>query len=259
MPKVLVCNDYPGYQRVALAAQVPILEQCGLEVLRLPTALFSNTLNYPEAARLDTTDFMKETLGVWERLGFSFEAVSVGFTLHAEQTYLLKEYCMEQRRKGVALFCDPVLGDHGKMYRSVTDEMKEAVRALASVSDYASPNYTEACLLTGTAYKEAVSEGETREILDALTHLGIQNPVITSIPVNGKYAVAGYDGRKKEYFITHFKWIPVSYYGTGDCFMAYLMAGILKGDDLRRAVERSIQGVETLLEGQGSLEGAGSI
>ena len=77
--KLLLVNDLPGVGKVALGAMIPILSYLGFSVHNLPTAIVSNTLDYGDFHILDTTDYMKETIEVWTRLGFSFDAVATGF------------------------------------------------------------------------------------------------------------------------------------------------------------------------------------
>ena len=53
---ILLLGDITGRSRVALRMLSAVLEGCGHEVLMLPTALISNTLNLGRHAQLDTTD-----------------------------------------------------------------------------------------------------------------------------------------------------------------------------------------------------------
>ena len=66
---VLLINDLPGYGRAALSLMLPVLSRMGFHVYNLPTALVSNTLDYGKFEILETTDYMKNTLLVWEELG----------------------------------------------------------------------------------------------------------------------------------------------------------------------------------------------
>ena len=76
MSKLLLINDLAGYGKVALSAMIPILSHMQYEVCSLPTALVSNTLDYGKFEILETTDYMKNTLQVWDALSFQFDAVS---------------------------------------------------------------------------------------------------------------------------------------------------------------------------------------
>ena len=69
MKTVLLLGDLTGRSRVALRMLCAVLEARGYEVLMLPTALISNTLNLGKHAALDTTDYLLRTLDTWKALG----------------------------------------------------------------------------------------------------------------------------------------------------------------------------------------------
>ena len=69
---ILLLGDLTGRSRVALRMLTFELEKRGHEVLMLPTALISNTLNLGRAAMLDTTDYLMESLETWKSLGLSY-------------------------------------------------------------------------------------------------------------------------------------------------------------------------------------------
>ena len=58
---VLLINDMCGFGKVALSAMMPVLSHMGFRLHNLPTALVSNTLNYPlreeDAAHLGRAGF----------------------------------------------------------------------------------------------------------------------------------------------------------------------------------------------------------
>ena len=82
-----------GYGKVALSVMIPLLSALRLNVYNLPTALVSNTLDYGKFDILDTTDYMRSTLGIWDELGFTFDAVATGFLVSEEQSLLVSDYC----------------------------------------------------------------------------------------------------------------------------------------------------------------------
>lgn len=98
--QILLVNDLPGYGKVALAAMMPVLAHMGHITYNLPTALVSNTLDYGKFEIQDTTHFMRNTLKVWQELGFTFDAISTGFIVSHEQAELLSSYCCEKRKQG---------------------------------------------------------------------------------------------------------------------------------------------------------------
>ena len=146
--KLLLINDMAGYGKVALSAMIPVLSHMKYEVFNLPTAIVSNTLDYGKFDILDTTDYMKNAIAVWEQLGFEFDAISTGFIVSKEQTQLVTEFCKARAEKGVTIFTDPIMGDEGKLYNGITEETIDLMRELISAADYIVPNYTEAAYLT---------------------------------------------------------------------------------------------------------------
>ena len=107
--KILLINDLPGYGKVALSAMIPVLSHMKYDIYNLPTAIVSNTLDYGKFNLLDTTEYMKNTLKVWEQLEFRFDAISTGFIVSKEQTELISEFCREKSGSGTVIFTDPIM------------------------------------------------------------------------------------------------------------------------------------------------------
>ena len=76
---ILLLGDLTGRSRVALRMLTGELENRGHEVLALPTALISNTLNLGRAAIADTTDYLLEALETWEAIGLSYDLLYIGY------------------------------------------------------------------------------------------------------------------------------------------------------------------------------------
>ncbi len=99
-PRILLINDMAGYGKVALSVMIPVFSHMKYETFNLPTVLISNTLDYGNFDILDTTEYMQNTLRVWNELQFSFDAICTGFIVSERQASLVYEYCKEQRKKG---------------------------------------------------------------------------------------------------------------------------------------------------------------
>lgn len=251
--KVLLVNDLAGYGKVALSAMIPVLSHMQYEVFSLPTALVSNTLDYGKFEILETTDYMKHTLEVWQQLGFSFDAVSTGFILSAPQTELVLEFCRAQKQKGTRIFTDPILGDEGKLYNGVGEETVALMRKLIGAADYIVPNYTEAVYLAGAEYcRDGCTRQELYDLAAALHGMGAGSVLITSARMlvdggNPIQCVAGYDAEADRYFILPYEELPVRFPGTGDIFSAVFMGHILKGAPLRTAARAAMDTVSRML------------
>lgn len=247
---ILIINDMPGYGKVALAAMLPILSNLGHSVYNLPTALVSNTLDYGKFTILDTTDYMVQAIDVWKQLGFQFDCITTGFLASAAQVGIIRDFIASQKKEGLLVMTDPIMGDDGKLYNGVTQETVENMRRLIGVADVIVPNLTEAQFLTGLYQgQESLDREEARRVVDGLLAFGPRSVVITSgvERESGDHVVWGYDGKAGEYFTIPFRFIRVHFPGTGDMFSAVLVGELLKGQPLRPAVKRAMDVLERLI------------
>lgn len=76
---------------------IPIMSNMKFQVYNLPTALVSNTLDYGKFDILETTGYMKNSMRVWDELGFTFDTIATGFLVSEEQTKLVSEYCGQKK------------------------------------------------------------------------------------------------------------------------------------------------------------------
>lgn len=97
---ILLLGDLTGRSRVALRILTYELEARGHEVLALPTALISNTLNLGQAAMLDTTDYLMQSLETWEKLGLTYDALYIGFVTGVAQAEKLCEIAEAAKKRG---------------------------------------------------------------------------------------------------------------------------------------------------------------
>ena len=247
---ILIINDMPGYGKVALAAMLPILSHMGHSVYNLPTALVSNTLDYGKFTILDTTDYMKKAIEVWGELGFQFDCITTGFLASAAQVGIIREFIASQKKEGLLVMTDPIMGDEGKLYNGVTDETVDNMRRLLGVADVIVPNLTEAQFLSGLYVgQDSLTPAQAREMVDALLTYGPRSVVITSgvDADTGRHVVWGYDHKTQAYFTLPFRFVRVHFPGTGDMFSAVLVGRLLDGEGLQSAVRRSMDVLEKLI------------
>lgn len=250
--RVLLFNDLLGYGKVALSGMNPVLSYMGYRVFQIPTAFISNTLNYGKFEILDTTDYMINTLKVWENLNekdFLFDAISTGYILNHRQAVFISEFCKKQVDKGTLIFCDPIMADNGKFYNGVDKQKVDDVKNIIKYADFCVPNYTEAVFLTDSKYETDVNEDKIFILVDKMKSLGAKSVVITSVSLDGRDAVCGYDEKKKKYFTVYYDKIPIYVPGTGDLFLAVLMGEILKTAFLEKeSIQPLEQAVQTATE-----------
>ena len=245
--QLLLINDMCGYGKVALSAMLPVLSHMGYRIHNLPTALVSDTLNYPKFYIHDTTEYVRQSLAIWEELGFEFDAISTGFIVTEEETRIISDFCHRRAAKGTKVFVDPIMGDNGRLYAGVPESTIGLMRDLVACADYTVPNYTEACLLTDTPMREGITAEEAHALVDAVRQLGAKSVVVTSANVDGKSAVIGYVHVASEHFSIPFELIPVYFPGTGDTFSSVLLGRVMAGWTLQRATADAMRVVSELI------------
>lgn len=248
---VVLINDLPGYGKVALAAMVPLLSRMGHYTFQLPTAVVSNTLDYGKFRIQDMTDYMRDTIKVWDELGFDPDCICTGFVTSNEQVELIGEY-IRSRSKGKdrLVMVDPIMADGGKLYNGIGPDRVEVMKKLVSVSDVMVPNMTEASFLTGIRPgQEAATMEEMKELVDGLLALSGKSVVITSAvdSENGTHLVYGYDHRNHVYFQVPYAYLPVRVAGSGDIFSTIMVGELLAGRSLCEGVTKAVHALSRLI------------
>ncbi len=250
MSTVLVLSDFTGRSRVGMRMLLSALESRGHDVLALPTALISNTLDLGRHVALDTTDYLQSALEVWLSLGVHWDFAMIGYVTGLAQARALCDVADNCRARGAFVLVDPILADDGKMYHDVTGEQVEGMRLLVDHADLVTPNETEARLLT-----DLPIDAPSEEALSRLLSRG-RSVLITGAHVgDGKDAVLGFDAGTRARFTVPFERVPGRHFGTGDLFCALLADGLLRGMSLERAAKEASDAVgrEILRGARGSL------
>lgn len=229
---IFLCNDFPGYGKVALQGMIPTLTAMKYQLFSLPTALVSNVLDFGKAEILDTTEYMKGSVKVWRELGFSFDAMAIGFITGEKQGEFLAELCREEREKGCVIFFDPIMADNGKLYYGISPEAVDSRRKLMGLSDYIVPNSTEALLLAGKNPAQLeFSLEEAKALVKALREAGAKSVCITSMKIDGQNCVFLYDEKKADFCRIPYRQREKHFVGTGDLFSALLLGRFMQEKD----------------------------
>lgn len=265
--RIVLFNDLPGYGKVALAAMVPLFSRMGHFPYQVPTAVVSNTLDFGKFRIQDMTDYMRDTIKVWDELGFDPDCICTGFVLSEEQVELIGDYIRSRKPRmdeiqnvdnGRLVMVDPIMADGGKLYNGIGMERVAAMRKLVSYSDVMVPNMTEAGFLTGICPgRERASAAELRELIDGLHKLSGKSVVITSAQDSetDEHLVCGYDHKSGRYFRVPFIFLPVRVAGSGDIFSTVMTGKLLNGESLEAAVREAVRVLTALIrENQSHLD-----
>ena len=248
MKSILLINDMAGYGKVALSSMIPILSSMKFQVYNLPTALVSNTLDYGKFDILETTEYMKNSMRIWDELGFKFDMISTGFLVSEEQTKLVSEYCQKKKEDGTFIFVDPIMGDDGHLYNGVTEKTVTYMRQMCKVADMIVPNYTEAAFLAGKyTDKMELTKEKAEDLIRTLHADGAKTVVITSMKIDGQSCTMILDGENGEITSLPYTEIPVRFAGTGDIFSSVLIGKFKSGTPLTESVRLAMNAVEKLI------------
>lgn len=243
-PSIAIVNDLSGFGRCSLTVSLPILSSMGISCGVVPTAILSNQTEYPEYSLLDFTPYMDEYLNKWKKLNFHFDGLYTGFLGSVKQIAIIKKMIQDFSFKKIIV--DPVMGDHGIIYDSYTDELCAGMCELVSHATIATPNLTELCILTGSKYHPEITEAEIRKMCEALASHGTEQIVVTGLEKGDQLGNAIYEYGNFE-VIYDKKILPLRP-GTGDVFASIIAGNSIHDNALSVSVRQAMHFICTCLE-----------
>ena len=210
----------------------------------------------------DLTGQMAGTAAHWAELGVTFDAIYSGFLGSAGQIGLIEDFYRQFRREGTLVLVDPVMGDHGKPYRTYTPELCGRMRDLAAQADVITPNLTEGALLLEEDYADLPRDEEgLRAWLERLSLDGRRSVVLTGVSLRpGAIGAGCFDRATGRIRFAMARQEPAQFPGTGDLFASVVLGAMLRGEPLETAAQRAAEFVQrcaahTLALGTPVLEG----
>lgn len=251
VPRLAMINDIAGFGRCSTTVSLPVISVMKVQVCPVPTSVLSNHLGFPLCHFDDYTSHMRDYIKVWSELGLTFDGLYCGFLGNEEQINIVREF-VEMFRPPLFLL-DPVMGDHGRAYSSITETHVQKMKELLPLADIITPNITEACLLTGTPWK--VGEWTMQELsglCEKLASLCLKDSVSASIVITGI---------RQGDSLVNFLWDDGVYTtvaspiagasrpGTGDIFASILAADAVRGETLLSSVQKAANFVGLCIAG----------
>lgn len=237
--KIAVINDLSGFGRCSLAVSMPIISYMGIQCCPVPTSVFSNHTGFKDYFFDDYSDKIDEYISKWHKLGLKFEGIASGFLGSGKQIETVIRFIEEFKSGRTTVIIDPVMGDHGKLYATYTEELCSEMERLTAYADIITPNLTECCKLTGIPFKETGwKKKELNEMAEILFEKGPDKVVITGIP-QGEF-LANYvveKGKEARIIRTHKAGTERS--GTGDVFSSIIASDAVNGVDFDRSVKKA--------------------
>ena len=242
--KVLCIHDLSGVGRCSLAVILPVLSVMGVQPVALPTVVLStHTGGFGTPARMDGGSYGAAALDHYRELGLEFDCIYTGYLGGETQVDLAeKAFALWPAAKKVV---DPVMGDNGKPYSTVTPAFIDRMRALCQKADLILPNVTEAGLLLQKEDLPAdFDEAAAQALAEELTALA-PDAIITGLPM-GKYI--GCAGAGRDRFVLKKLHIQRSFPGTGDLYGAVLIGSLIQGNALSAAADNAAEFVSLAIQ-----------
>ncbi|MGF3112415.1 bifunctional hydroxymethylpyrimidine kinase/phosphomethylpyrimidine kinase [Facklamia sp. P9177] len=250
---ILVVNDIPGAGRVAGSINLPVLAAAQLEATILPTLILSSHAGEKgDLVRYSMGNAYQEMLHHWQQVDYHFDAILTGYFADTQQIDDLKTYLLKEKEinPNIALYMDPIMGDHGQFYAGFDQDVAHHLRELIPYAELVMPNLTEACLILGRDYKEDFRLNEIADIADELLTLGCKNVIITGAKDDRSdnnrlgFYYASQSGEKglvvHEYFDGYI-------FGTGDTVASIITASRIAGDSLKDSVRLTADIIEKMI------------
>ena len=251
VPRLAMINDIAGFGRCSTTVSLPVISVMKVQVCPVPTSVLSNHLGFPLCHFDDYTSHMRDYIKIWKELGLTFDGLYCGFLGNEEQIDIVQEF-VEMFRPPLFLL-DPVMGDHGRAYSSITETHVQKMKELLPLADIITPNITEACLLTGTPWKVGEwTMQELSKLCERLASLCLKDSVSASIVITGI---------RQGDFLVNFLWDDGVYTtvaspiagasrpGTGDIFASILAADAVRGETLLSSVQKAANFVGLCIAG----------
>lgn len=243
VPRVMAIHDLSGVGKCSLTVAIPILSAMGVEVAAMPTAVLStHTGDIVGYTYRDLTDDMLPMAKHWQSLGLTFDALYSGWLGSARQNEIVQEVFAMFGGPDTLRFVDPVMGDHGRLYKTYTPDRVQGMARLCAQAEVITPNLTEARFLLGEAYKdEIMDKAQARALCLRLAALGPTSVVVTGIATReDSMGSASYDAKRDVFDIHEMPRYPGIWHGTGDIFGAVLLGGMLRGLTLAAAAALAV-------------------
>ena len=250
-PRVAAIHDMSGFGRCSLTVAIPVLSAMGLQCCPVPTAFLStHTGEFEGFTFLDMTDEMPAIAAHWNPLGLHFQSIYSGFLGSERQIHIVEDFIRTFHRKDTIVVVDPVMGDHGEVYKTYTPAMCAGMAHLAAQADVITPNLTEAALLLNVPYHTlSADEAGCRAIVERLSLDGRRSVVLTGASASPELTGAMYfDAKSGSSAMIQTSRVPGRFFGTGDVFASVLTGALVRGDSLDDATRQAVDFIRLCAE-----------
>ncbi len=227
--KILTIQDISCLGQCSLTVALPILSACGMETCIIPSAILStHTAGFEGYTFRDLTDDIPKIEAHWQKEKVSFEAIYTGYLGSTKQIDYVLDIFKNLGAPNCLNIVDPAMADNGKLYPAFDEAYVEEMKVLCQKADIILPNITEACFLTGEAYKTNYDEAYILQLLQKLQRTSGQVVVLTGVGYRPGYTgVVVYQDGKMDYY--EHKFLDPGCHGTGDVYASAFVGALMRG------------------------------
>ena len=252
MKRIITIQDISCVGKCSLTVALPIISAAGVEAGVVPTAVLSTHTAFPKFTFCDLTDEIQKISDTFDELNIDFDAIYTGYLGSFEQLKLVGDFIDRFGAKAEVVI-DPVMADHGQLYKGFTLEFAAAMAKLCAKADLIIPNITEASFMLGIPYNPDYDEEYIRDVLKKLTDLGAKKAALTGISFDkDKIGIYYYDSEKDEYYYYANEYVPAAFHGTGDIYASATLGAVMRGftvpESLSIAVDFTLLSMKKTLE-----------
>lgn len=259
MKRVALINDLSGFGKCSLTAAIPVISVMGMQACPLPTAVLTAQTGFDEYYCDDYTDRMDYFIQYWNKMEISFDGICSGYLAGPDQINKVLEFLDKFKKEDTFFLSDPVLGDHGELFKNFDHRLVMEMKKLTRKADVITPNLTELCLLAGAEYFELIKYKNEPDYIQRI--LAIGKEYLKESKEGQKIIVTGIltEGEKDErignliicqeyHYYRNIHYTGKSFSGTGDLFAAVVCGAMVKGMEAKAAVDRAVYFLQEAIE-----------
>jgi len=229
--------------KCSLSVAISIISYMGMEAVALPTAVLSNHTGFKDGYTFyDMTQAGQTIVEHWIKTGVTFDTIYMGYLGRVSQIGLAHSIFDTLTSNDPLKIIDPAMADGGELYSGLDMEYAAEMTKLCRRADIVLPNLTEACIMTGTKYREDISISEQKDIAKKIARNGTPIVIITGVKKDGeKIGALIYYRNEDKFSEIYRKYIPGHFCGSGDVFASCFSAALTGGAGVEDAVRTGLE------------------
>ena len=241
---VLLLNDLCSYGKASLTVNIPVLSHFGIKVSPLVSVILSNHTAFESFCAFDLTEQLEKIVEELKIRKPNFDAFYIGWIASGKQPSIVVDIIKHFNINTILI--DPILGDNGKLYPSMSNEHVNSMKELIKYANIATPNITELAILLDKDPFINYSEEEIKDMAGKLALMGPKTVIVTSVPKDDNIGCLCY--QSNNIITSYYPKINISIPGTGDAFGSSLLGYILKGDSIENALKKATKFIYDCVE-----------